>query len=423
MPDPVKLPFLILFPLLSICIAARPVRASAFLSVPAYTAYGQPDPNGIQISQSVVTGWSSRRESVVWYGVLRQPGLLRIGVSLQLPPGQKVRLQMQCAGRKKAVSVEGSRKMATANFGAFRIHRPGTVRFELSGLARSGATYGSPAALLLSGSAVREAHFHKSPNGACPSVHLWYSYPPHSRIAAFYNEVTVRRTPLWSYYMACGFSRGYFGIQVNSPTERRIIFSVWDSGQEHMQRDKVDVNNQVTLVAHGKGVYVGGFGNEGTGLHSHLVYHWHKNETYRFLVTAKPEGTATVYSGYFYFPEKKAWGLIASFRAPHDGGWLNGLYSFNEDFAGVNGYETRLAEFGPQWIMDQGSSWQELTTAHFTFTDNGRKDRLDRGCGVVGDRFYLVNGGFVPETCTYMQELQRKPSGAAPEVDLDALPH
>lgn len=30
------------------------------------------------------------------------------------------------------------------------------------------------------------------------------------------------------YYMACGWHRGYLGMQVNSPTERRIIFSVRD---------------------------------------------------------------------------------------------------------------------------------------------------------------------------------------------------
>ena len=42
-----------------------------------------------------------------------------------------------------------------------------------------------------------------------------------------------------TYYMACGWHRGYFGMQVNSPTERRIIFSVWDSGGEAVDRSKV----------------------------------------------------------------------------------------------------------------------------------------------------------------------------------------
>jgi len=62
-----------------------------------------------------------------------------------------------------------------------------------------------------------------------PSVHL--SYPFYSEIKAkwFYNEITVPEgeDKLGSYFMANGFGEGYFGIQVNSPTERRVLFSVW----------------------------------------------------------------------------------------------------------------------------------------------------------------------------------------------------
>ena len=188
--DPVKFLFQLLF-LLPVCILPRQARAAAFLAVPSYTAYAQPDPAGIQISREGVTGWSSRKESVVWYGILRQPGLLRIRLSLQLPPGQKVRLQMKCSGQKRTAEAEGSSKAAIVNFGAFRIRRPGPFRFALAGIARSGATFGSPEALLLTGSAAREAHFHKNPNGACPSVHLWYSYPPHSTISTLFLFICV----------------------------------------------------------------------------------------------------------------------------------------------------------------------------------------------------------------------------------------
>ncbi len=399
------------------------VAAESTLSVPSYTAFSQPDPEGIQISKDQgIVGWNNGREHVVWYGVIRQPDKLHVAVTIALPAGESSTVQMQLAGVRRSVKVHGASSPVTADFGTFAVPSPGAYQFQLSGIARSGATFGSPQALLLSGPAVREAHFSTNPNGACPSVHLWYQYPSGAKITRFYNEVTVRRTPLWSYYMACGFSRGYFGIQVNSPTERRIIFSVWDSGSEPIQRSKVAATNRVTLVAHGKGVYVGGFGNEGTGLHSHLVYHWHKNETYKFMVTAQPEGEFTVYSGYFFFPERGKWGLIASFKAPHDGGYLRGLYSFNEDFNGANGYEERLAEFGPQWITTTDSNWQELTTAHFTFTNNGMKDRLDRGSGVTGDRFYLINGGFMPETSYYQEELNRKASGQPPSQLLPLVP-
>src|SRR5262249_5642640 len=146
--------------------------------------------------------------------------------------------------------------------------------------------------------------------------------------------------------------------------------------------------NRVRLLAKGEGVTASDFGNEGTGGHSHLVYPWKKDQTYRFLVSAKPEGTDTIYSGYFYFPEKRSWGLIASFRAPKDGGCLQGLYSFNENFAGANGQLRRLAEFGNQWVKTTNGEWLELHTAKFTHDPTGREDRTDYGAGVNHDRFY-----------------------------------
>ena len=160
-------------------------------------------------------------------------------------------------------------------------------------------------------------------------MHLTYPVPRGTNVAAFYCEVTAVMDPVWTYYMACGWHRGYFGMQVNSPTERRIIFSVWDSGQEGVDRNKVGAADRVTLVAKGENVYSGDFGNEGTGGHSHLVFPWKTGEKQRFLVTAKPvDATHTVYSGYYFRPDQQKWMLISSWRAPKDGGWLRGLYSF-----------------------------------------------------------------------------------------------
>jgi hypothetical protein len=97
--------------------------------------------------------------------------------------------------------------------------------------------------------------------------------------------------------MACGWHRGYFGMQVNSETERRIIFSVWDSGNEAVSREKVGEADRVALVAKSPGVSSGDFGNEGTGGHSHLVYSWKTGERQRFAVTAQPvDATHTVYA-------------------------------------------------------------------------------------------------------------------------------
>src|SRR5260370_13158340 len=87
--------------------------------------------------------------------------------------------------------------------------------------------------------------------------------------------------------MVCGWHRGYFGMEVNSPNERRIIFSVWDSGYEAADRNEVREENRVTLVARGEGVYVGEFGNEGTGGDSHLRYSPKTGREQRLLLSPR----------------------------------------------------------------------------------------------------------------------------------------
>lgn len=396
------------------------------LVVPGFTAYSEPDPEAVQIESdddanaNTVRGWADAKTTIAWYGLIRTAGKLDVSVRLHLPAGSTSKLSMSVDGRRlKAITVHGADGSVVASFGTYDVKETGGHRFALDGLAKTGADFGEIEALVLGGAAVKDAMFNLTRQRGAPSVHLNFAIPDGVQAKWFYNEVTVKKDPIWSYYEACGFSRGYFGIQVNSPTERRIIFSVWDSGEEPTDRGKVAQQDRVQLLQKGPGVFAGDFGNEGTGGHSHLVYPWKTGETYRFLVSAQPDGANTIYTGYFYFPEKKAWGLIASFRAPKDGGYLTHLYSFNEDFSGANGQQLRLAEFGNQWIKTTDDKWMELTKARFTHTARGQyKDRLDRGAGVAGDKFYLTNGGFKPESIEFGDEIQRQASGQAPDVTL-----
>ncbi|MCY3022226.1 MAG: DUF3472 domain-containing protein [Planctomycetota bacterium] len=401
------------------------------LRVPAFTAYIEPAPDALKVSDRTgITGWTDAAKKVVWYGKLSNAGKLDIAVSLRLPDKavSGLRLTVAAVGRADSsphtAEAKGSAdaQPQTVAFGTVDIPAPGYYSFTLEGVSKEGRTFGDLDALLLSGPAAKDAHFNLKPRRNAASVHLGYPVPKSAAVEWFYNEVTVKTDPLWSYYMACGFHRGYFGIQVNSPTERRIIFSVWDSGNEAVDRKKVAAEDTVQLVAKGEGVFAGGFGNEGTGGHSHLVYNWKAGETYRFLLSAKPDGKETVYSGYFFFPEKKAWGLIASFRAPKDGSYLKGLYSFNENFGGANGDKRRLAEFGNQWIKTSDGQWTELLTAHFTHDATGGKDRTDYAAGVVEGRFYLSNGGFVGEPIKSGDKIVRPAMGKPPaDIELPAI--
>jgi len=398
------------------------MAADPALSIPACTAYIQPDPNGLKVSEkSGIDGWNDAKQQIAWHGRFTNAGALTATVSVVLPVGQTSTLRLDVDGQTKAIQVTGAgEEPVRIALDGFTLRAAGWHHLVLSGMAKSGSTFGRIVALDLSGAATVGAHFNLKPRRNCASVHLGYPLPKDSAVTAFYNEVTVRTDPLWSYYMACGFSRGYFGIQVNSPSERRVIFSVWDSGNEAIDRAKVADSDRVKLLAKGDGVVASDFGNEGTGGHSHLVYPWVVGTTYRFLVTAKPEGTTTTYSGWFFFPERKAWGLIASFRAPKDGKHLHGLYSFNECFNGQNGDQRRLAEFGNQWVQSN-NAWQELTTARFTHDTTGGKDRIDYESGVTdGRRFFLSNGGWLGGTITGGTTFSRPALGLAP-VDLPAL--
>jgi hypothetical protein len=390
---------------------------SAQLRIPAATAYLDPDINGARVSsRSGITGWQDPLLKVLWFGQIKTPGSLDCSVALRLPAGAASKLRLTVAAQSREAAVKGAGEgPVTARFGAFEIKEPGYQKFTLESLNPAGQPAGDITALLLDGPAVKDAHFNLNPRRNAASVHLFYPVPKDTQVEAFYCEVTGLEDPLWTYYMACGWHRGYFGMQVNSPTERRIIFSVWDSGTEAVDRAKVPAENRVTLVAKGEGVYAGDFGNEGTGGHSHLKYLWKTGEKQRFIVTARPTDTAhTIYSGYYFHPDKKAWFLISSWKAPKDGGYLRGLYSFSENFGGANGHLVRKALYGNQWIRTPEGKWIELTAATFSHDVTGKADRLDRFMGLQDGQFFLSHGGFLPGFTAYGEKFTRPATGAPP---------
>lgn len=401
---------------------------AARIDVPGFTAYSEPNPGRPRIAREAVQPWTDATDGIAWYGYLANPGALGIEVVTRLAAGQSCRYEMTVAPvggepfQPLAIDVSSGGGEEVARFGQLAIERSGYYRFYLRGIARSGPDYGQVKALALRGPAAEDAHFNREPRRNAASVHLWYASPRESQVRAFYNELKAETDPLWSYYMACGFHRGYFGIQVNSPTERRIIFSVWDSGNEGVDRDKVPAEDRVTLLKKGDGVVAHGFGNEGTGGHSHLVYPWKKGQTYRFLIVADPDepNRSTTFTAYFFFPEKRQWGLIASFRAPKDGGYLRGLYSFSENFVGANGQELRRAEFGNSWVADPQGQWREITDVVFTHDATGNSNRQDYDAAVRKDRVILQQGGFFSAGRKKGDRLQRNPTGSPP-TDVDSL--
>ena len=405
---------------LILCLFAL-CRAQAELRVPAFTAYLEPDPDGADVSsRSGISGWTDPSLKVLWFGDIKTPGRLDCSLELRLPAGAESKLRLTVAGKSREVTAEGrGADLVKIDFGAFEVPQPGYQRFTLESLNAGSKSAGNLQALILDGPAAADAHFNLDPRRNAASVHLAYPTTGFTNVDAFYCEVTGVETPLWTYFEACGWHRGYFGMQVNSPTERRIIFSVWDSGNEGVDRSKVATPDRVTLVAKGDGVFSGDFGNEGTGGHSHLVYNWKTGEKQRFLVTAKPtDATHTIYSGYWFQPEQKNWMLIASWKAPKDGSYLRGLYSFCENFGGSNGELRRKALYGNQWFRTADGQWHEQTTATFSHDPTGKSDRLDRFMGVEDGQFFLSNGGFIPGY-TKFGTLFTRPATGHPPTDFN----
>jgi hypothetical protein len=126
------------------------------------------------------------------------------------------------------------------------------------------------------------AALHAQPSAeplAARSVHLRYQAP---EATAFYNEVTVDESVPGSYFMACGFHQGYFGIQELRPGQDRVvIFSVWDPGTQN-NAGSVPADRRVEDLYHADDVQVRRFGGEGTGGQSFFKYPWKTGQTYGF---------------------------------------------------------------------------------------------------------------------------------------------
>jgi FKBP-type peptidyl-prolyl cis-trans isomerase len=397
------------------------VQSQTFL-VPGNTGYAIPAESYSEklfSSENGLQNWINTRQQVNYFFHVRNPGVLQIKINAKNAFSGSV-INLSINGKDFKVAIPKSTIFRLLNVGSLSIKDTGFYQISISGTKQTNNTIADIQSIELLGTAAKEIHANQKPRRNAASVHLKYPLEDSIKATTFYNEITVPigADIVHSYYMACGFSRGYFGIQVNSPIERRIIFSVWDAGKEAIDRNKVADSNKVQLLAKGENVFADGFGNEGTGGHSHLVYNWRAGEKYQLMVTALPDSTSTIYTGYFFVPELQKWKLIASFKAPQDGETLRKLYSFNENFVGVNGQLERKAFFGNQWIQQENGRWMELTKAHFSYDATGKaRDRIDYGGGVENGQFYLRNGGFKESNAQFGDLFERAATNQRPLID------
>ncbi|MCL8007073.1 DUF3472 domain-containing protein [Gelidibacter japonicus] len=381
--------------------------------------------NSTMMTDGEINNWTDLKTTVRTYFKTDTSGELHLGLNLNVPEGTS-RIKVTVADQSRTIKIYSSENQ-TFNVGVFDI-KAGYNMVEIVGVEKSGPVVANINEVLIGGPATNgkiyfiKDDFYFGRRG--PSVHLTYDLPKEKEIEWFYNEINVPEGEdvIGSYFMANGFLDGYFGIQVNSETERRILFSVWSPFDTQDPKEIPD-DHKIILLGKGDGVTTGEFGNEGSGGQSYKVYNWKADTTYKFLLKGVPaENNSTDYTAYFYTPEDNTWNLIASFRRPQGSRHLERLYSFLENFVPATGNITRKANYNNQWIYTTNNEWIELTKAKFTADATARKEsRMDYAGGVNGNQFFMKNCGFFNNTTPINTEFTRTSNGVAPNIDFSQL--
>lgn len=345
-------------------------------------------------------------------------GQLTVAVKAKVPSGNSS-IKVTVNGTAFTLNGLTGNTSKTYQAGTVSMAAAGYIKVDLQGISKTGGYFADVSDLVISGTATNTnvlyandpANYYWSRRG--PSVHLGYAAPASTEW--FYNEVMVPagEDKIGSYFMSNGFDGGYFGIQVNSATERRVLFSVWDP-----------TVGKTTLVRKGAGVVDNTFGGEGTGGQSYLVFNWQAGSTYKFLTQGKPDGAgSTVFSSWFFAPETGSWKFIATWKRPNTTSYLTGLYSFLENFNPEYGWQGRKAFYNNQWVKTVSGNWAEIVNTKFTADATAQaQQRKDYAGGVENGKFYLRNCGFFSDFVNYNTNYSRPATGQQPVVDLNNLP-
>ena len=399
--------------LLAASVAAPATTATVELAGNAFITSGD---KGAVIGEQGLAGWSSPDAVASTYFRVAEAGAVQVALDASLADGGNSTIRVTVNGTPFDVKLAGKARKTYA-VGTVNVPAAGYVKVDIQGLSRVKATFADVSALKVTANAALTyandpANYYWSRRG--PSVHMGYAVPANTEY--FYNEMTIPKgqDAIGSYFMANGFGQGYMGIQVKSPSERWILFSVWDA----------DNGAKTTLVSKGAGVVDNAFGGEGTGGQTYLSYNWAAGTTYRFITRARPDGNGgSDYSAWFFAPETGKWRYIATWKRPAISTYLTGVHSFLENFIDTLGYTERRVQFGNQWARNSAGTWSEVTAGRFTGDATATNaQRMDYAGGVENGKFYLHNGGFFADVVKTGQNFTRPATGQAPAVDVAALP-
>ncbi|MET3026855.1 DUF3472 domain-containing protein [Flavobacterium sp. UW10123] len=425
--------FYIVFAFLLVSFSNEKKDAETVISVPlAGNAFSSEHIDGSNtITDNGIENWTNPKEFFTLYFKISKPGTFQFTVEESVEVFGKSEVEFSINNESKKVTFTTSKKVVS--IGTWTIKKEGYVALKIKGISKTGDRFPSINRLEISSKDFdgkisyvpnNEGNFyHWGRRG--PSVHLNYQVPENVNAEWYYNEITVPKNEdkIGSYFMANGFGEGYFGIQVNSATERRILFSVWSPFETDDPKSIPD-SQKIKMLKKGENVHAGEFGSEGSGGQSYLKYSWKAGTTYKFLLRGFPESNnSTTYTAYFYAPELNKWLLIASFNRPQTHTYLKRFHSFLENFVPEQGDLSRKVLFNNQWVCDEKGNWTEVNSARFTTDNTGAKGyRMDFAGGLENDSFYLKDGGFFDEFTTPKKIYTRPLNNKKPEINFNALP-
>lgn len=390
--------------------------------------YNNPEKTNSIIGDNGIKNWHQKETKIRTYFRVEKTGEIHLGIKAKVWSGSS-KIIATFNGETKEITIN-STDLSTVFIGTFNVEQVGYHFLELQGISTSSGQYAEITKVLMGGEATKGLNYFVKEDvywgRRGPSVHLSYEKPvAASDIVWFYNEMTIPegKDPIGSYFMASGFGEGYFGIQVNSATERRVLFSVWSAFTTD-DPNQIPADYKVTKIANGNGVTVQDFGNEGSGLQSFKIFNWKAGNTYKFLLKAIPsENNSTDYTAYFYAAETGEWELISSLRRPKTTTYLKRPHSFLENFIPSMGDVTRKVEYSNQWVYDTSNTWHPISKATFTADATARKDaRLDYAGGAENGHFFLENCGFFSERTAIDSQHQIELNNTPPAIDFENLP-
>jgi endonuclease/exonuclease/phosphatase family metal-dependent hydrolase len=209
-----------------------------------------------------------------------------------------------------------------------------------------------------------------------------------AKVAAFYNELTVRETVPGTLFTACGFSQGRLGVQELVAGGKTVVFSVSQNLKSKLVEPTAE-SRQVRVVRVGKGVrQLPRSGKDAIEFSYEL--NWETGEPLRFVVYAKSEDSKTLYSAYCYLRCENRWQHLATCSTASDGQLLSGLHSFIGGVSadGIEEQKQRSCDIGPPWMLVQ-EQWEPAVKADFRAHLKTAKDPV---AGINRGQFFLRTG-------------------------------